>query len=1015
MKKKLLLLTGLLVASALEVNAIDAGTDMTSYIKNNGFESTNNTLIDNVSHEVKPEYWTFTYSASGWLDYWVTGSNSSLSTCAEGKQFYNVWADSITFFKLRQGIANMPEGTYTLTALMRGTGSNTAEITDQHAFVESGGLTYSSDTMKNTNMGSTLENWQKLSAKFYVFNTGDSIYVGVMSKGDGTSSNGWFQVDDFHLTYDGALDESSVLPYWQSRLQTMINTAKSYEETSDIVDHAGLGAPIDEYLDQMENNVDKTSIEAMKASVNKMDSILKVAKQGVTNAKALEALLVKAKTLQLNTSYPGAAAYAAAITKADAITADPDGSTSEDYAKGVTDLTSAIKTYRFSQTASAETPADYTFLISCPNFSKSETVEADSVRASDGWVIGSTYTGGDQRTYFKQNHTIWNAWWSVSVADAGTQNLDIHQNLADLPSGYYAISCLAITNVGCISDQHAYVASTAGTAVSPKMTIDGWPLEDPNENLGTWDSLATAKILVSDGKLAVGFTSTKTNANDAAYASDNRDGWWCVTHFRLYYYGAASDDELVNAYNAKLAAASAMADTMHFAADKAALKDSITLATGASGKDAINKAMETLTNAMSKATTSENKYTDIMAKGKSIPTLKDSLATGTTAYGAANEIVSFAYNKVANYITSSTATYSAIDAMLTTMKGYTNTYCAAYDAAADSLAKFKSTKAISELNKIMALQKTALIADTLVSTTNVNTYITQLNKVLKVCVAQQKYENGAKDFTFMIQNPDAGGKTINTTGWTIVKGFGDKDAKKDGQHYNSTDLAYFDSWNSTAGKLNYYGYQKVNNIPNGTYMITAACRTSGSKGAFLFGSNDGTAKTDTIWKRIEIQKHIQINSDGTRDTTVATDKYGQIWEDANAAVAAGTATSLQTAQALINNSIGRGWEFVSVENINVTNHSITIGMCTDSLRTGEAFNGSWFSVVDFSLVMTSDGGDNTGWDGPITGINKVKVTNENIINGVYNLSGVKMNSNANLPKGIYIIRENGKAKKVLVR
>ena len=89
-------------------------------------------------------------------------------------------------------------------------------------------------------------------------------------------------------------------------------------------------------------------------------------------------------------------------------------------------------------------------------------------------------------------------------------------------------------------------------------------------------------------------------------------------------------------------------------------------------------------------------------------------------------------------------------------------------------------------------------------------------------------------------------------------------------------------------------------------------------------------------------------------------------------------------------------------------------MCTDSLRTGKPFTGQWFSVVDFTLEKTADG-NNTDWNGPITGVNNITMTENNTINGIYNLSGVKMNNNANLPKGIYIVKEGNKTRKILVK
>ena len=462
---------------------------------------------------------------------------------------------------------------------------------------------------------------------------------------------------------------------------------------------------------------------------------------------------------------------------------------------------------------------------------------------------------------------------------------------------------------------------------------------------------------------------------------------------------------------------------MHFGGDKAELEQVINSCATATTTETRIQSMTALAQAVTEAIASQNKYAQIMASGKTIPTVTDSLAKSATAYGAANSIVKYALGKTTDFITAETTTYTLVDNMVTKLSKYASDYTTVYNAANDSVSKFTSASAKEVLTNLMASQKTYLVSsDTLYATALVDTCITNLSKTLRVCVAQNKYENNknATDYTFMIQNPNAGGTVNTTTGWVINRGKGNTDTAV-GQHYSgNTALRYFDSWNGTTGALNYYAYQVITNIPNGTYTVKAAGRngkggsTVITDGAFIFASNGGSLKSDTVWQEIKSASYTFVSDATGKDTTVCQGNvYGKIWEVATVADKKGTATALESAEAAANNGIGRGWNWYNIS-YEVTNHKIVIGMCTDSLRTGKPFTGQWFSVVDFTLTKTADG-NNTDWNGPITGVNNITVTENSTINGIYNLSGVKMNNNADLPKGIYIVKEGNKTRKILVK
>jgi len=825
--------------------------------------------------------------------------------------------------------------------------------------------------------------------------------------------SGVFGFDKFYLgeLYDADEITPSALVFLQ--LQEKITALDDFINSDEMLERSGLTLKLQELLNDADSYNEDSNVDDMNEMMEKIDAGIAEATKGLEYANELVELLMEAQTLLNETSYPGVDELQEAITAAQEVEENYDFSTADDYKNAVDALEEAINTYRMSQDASKDNPADYTFLIENPNFTsaKTDAEESSDNRLQTPWVKGSTYTGGDQRLNYIAGHTCWNAWWNVTTANANGQNLDIHQDLSGLPSGYYGISCLAITQTGCLSNQHAYATSVAGTTESPIMTTEGWDAEE-------WETLTTGMVLVNDGNLTIGFTSDKTNAVDGASNIDNREGWWCVTHFTLQYYGPVSDEEIKAAYEEQIANANAMVDTMHFAADKAAYKKAIEEYSGKTSIDDINEALANLQKATAEAQASEAKYTEIWSNGKIMRIITDSIANaGSEAYGLSRDIVDHAYDLTLNYMNSDEATYTAMSAKLDRVWRYASNYSQAYNAAGEAAESFTSKTARDLLVKIMGNQKIELTTstDTLLSTTEVDALIEQLKAAQNTCEAQEAYEKNpdATDYTTWIINPDAAAEN----GWTLAKGTGNTNRNKS-QYYTGDDTHYyFDSWNGTAGKLNFYGYQQVTGIPNGKYTITACTRTSG-EGAYIFGSNDGTAKSDTIWSEIAGVYHVEkgMAADGGDSIITQGDLYGTIWEEAFAAYVSGDYTTEQEAIANAHNGMGFGWGITTVADVEVNNHTITIGMCTDSLRTGKPFTGTWFSTVDWTLTLTEKG-NNDKWTGPasdlITGISTLSTTTTG--EGIWNLQGVKLNSTSNLPRGIYIIRDGNKTKKIYVK
>ena len=744
----------------------------------------------------------------------------------------------------------------------------------------------------------------------------------------------------------------------------------------------------------------KAALEAIKAAIAKYQQVQK-------DVVTLDELIAKAETLVYSTDYPGKEALSDAIDKYSAVL---DEGGADAIAAAIEGMNQAIKEYYASQVATRDDPADYTFYIQNPWFvgAKGEpTLNADGTYTfpnefdeekpytvgsapfdgtSEGWYMGEG--GGDQRLNWRQGRTCWNAW------NNNFNTVSIAQDITGLPNGLYKVAADLITQSGMATDQHTFAKSSLQSAVSNPLADGLW---DEGE-MGTWTTLTTEQwVIVADGKLTIGALGTGAADTGAA-------GWFCATNFKLFYFGEATEDEIAEATAARVAEVKALVDGMHFAADKAKAEEILF-------NYDIAKDLEMLNEAAALAETSEGKYNEIMAEGKTIPTVEAGLADGS--YGEAAAIARFALDYVKDYIASNEATYEAVDAKLDEAKNYINTYVPVFMEAAEFLAGAQSQAVKNALGTTMNDQKAILLSE-MKDKATVDALVEELKTMLYNVKKQETYDADpdGTDYTSFIQNP----KAESTTGWDIDKGTGNGPTNG-GEYFDSNDSGhrYFDSYNATDSVLNFYGEQVVLGVPNGTYTVGAAVRTS-APGAFIFAGNCGEAKADTLWKEIPMQTYTYLDDEtGEEMTDKATNKWGAIWE--NACERFETMTDSDPdyfyIQGIVNANGGNGygWQYLEITGVEVKDHKIVIGMCTDIARTGKQFEGTWFSVTDWTLTLTKKG-DNSGWDGPLaTGINEI-ATETLAVDGIYTVNGVRTNK---LQRGLNVVVRNGKAMKIMVK
>ena len=763
-----------------------------------------------------------------------------------------------------------------------------------------------------------------------------------------------------------------------------------------------------------------SDIEQLQSSIAQLNAAIAQIHAGYEAALRCEVLYNRIQNLLGRAeTYPGLEALTLVADDAYQKLYDQGGADSETMIALEKQLQDAILAYYQSQEPTMDSPANYSFLVQHPWFCNDGREPASNAagdvaaaallnedKNADGWVNGST-ASATTGAWFNVGRTCYQLW-----ATNFTGYLDVHQQLTDIPNGIYSLQADLITNADALSDQHIYATSALGTTEG-FMTEAGvcWDWASgaytgsyPEDGTEPWETVTTeGTVIVTDGQLTIGARSTHNTPEEDISAGQRAGSFW-MTNFVLRYHGPATDDQIAAAIQENLDKANSLAASMHFAADQAAVYDSI--AVYQSTQD-----FNVLAGGMSFGQTSEAKYEEIMAEGKTIPTVAQTLAEeGDAAYGVAHDIVAFASEKTQQWLNSSEATYRDADARIALMKGYTLTYTDAYLAADEALNELSTRLGREAIQNVMNYQKSALLsADTLAGAATVDAFVAELNNTVRVARAQQAYEENAEgdDYTAFIQNPDAAAET----GWTLVRGTGNNNTNA-GQHYTG-DAArrYFDSYNSTAGALNFYGEQRIEGLPNGTYTVRAAVRTSG-EGAFLFTANGGAEKADTTFVEIPFQTYTYFDEEqGEEVTANATDHYGAIWEDAFQKMNDGTADEMEMAIATANAVQGFGWEWLAIEGVEVRNHVLVIGFTTDVARTGKEFTGTWFSATDFTLTQTA-AGDNADWTGPIDGVESVKV-NSLATDGIFDLSGRRI---ADAQKaGLYILIQNGKAQKVLRR
>ena len=159
-------------------------------------------LLANPSFELGTSGWTLDKQASGWEGFGTWGDRPS----ADGSSFISIVYERITRIDLHQTIRGLAPGIYTVEGCLRNTDGAHC-LSNQHIYAQVGDVTYASDPL-TTVSGPNNNDWTRLVVTDIELAAGDALRLGACSTGDGSSTKGWFQADDFRLYYWGKKQSS---------------------------------------------------------------------------------------------------------------------------------------------------------------------------------------------------------------------------------------------------------------------------------------------------------------------------------------------------------------------------------------------------------------------------------------------------------------------------------------------------------------------------------------------------------------------------------------------------------------------------------------------------------------------------------------------------------------------------------------------------------------------------------------------------------------------------------------
>ena len=958
--------------------------------------------IDYTNHIINASVRT---SSDGWT---VTTDASSKSINFNTMEF---WKNAAYSCEISQTIEGLPNGKYQLsvTAFCRAAGNDsgaaysdgteniTAELFAnrksapihslyEHGadeFASTGNLNGYADNMENASLAFDAGLYGPFDANgnsdghnlVDVVVTNGTLTIGL--RNSSAAGYAWHIFRDFKLTYFGNFP--GVL------LAGLIEEIQSYlEENADVL-LLGVGYELNDAAIMAQDYVsDGYEKEEVQAAYDELETIFANAKKTIEVVEQIKQLMAKMEELA-NLDYPGVEDLMSAYSELSFIVDEggDDDTTCEVVFNYLDMANEAILAYYKSQEASHEKPADYTFLINNPTLRESSFGWSGSAPSLEYNVM--EFYNCDFDMY--QEMDVDNGKYRITVTGfyreagndggaahaAGTENLSakLYANLSS--TSLMSLYTHTATDMGISSDQ--VLNDYVNMRVSTSEAFDNGFYQGA-EGVDAGNVL---DVIVYDGKLRFGVRNSSHQASS-----------WCTFRdFTLQYFGPATEEDMLEAWTAAQTDADNVASVL-LPGDAVAFNASY---------------------AEAKALAAEGKYLEACALIN--PVVQDyQTVYGTTLSfrkGNYQKLVDMKADASSDVISVIDKTLSIVDAALlaedattdilpdldTRLGGYV-TYMEAYiDAEAEVSSGTYPQSYAERVTTVMANHR-AQLTDHLRSAESTSALLAELKDAVNIMhLSSVVFNLKPGDVTSaLLQNPAL--DVTNGEGWTVEKGTGNGPTIS-GQHYSgNTSNYYLDSWNGSAGALNFSAFQTLRGVPNGTYELSCAARSDGDNSFIFAAVSEDFADESTLFE--PIRKYAA--------------ERGELWEaDSLKWVTDGTETDIYNA----NGGVGWGWSIHKISDIKVTNHLLTIGMSVNSAYTGKSFTGTWYSTDDWKLVLVEKGPE-TSWE-IVSHVNNATLEPEVVGSEYYSPSGARL---AEPQRGLLIVRHrlsdgSVRVEKVLIR
>ena len=751
--------------------------------------------------------------------------------------------------------------------------------------------------------------------------TNGTLTIGL--RNEAAPAGAWHIFRDFTLTYYGNFP-GVLLAGLIEEVQTFLdeNADVLLEGVSYELSDASILA-----LEYTSDGYDKAEVQA---AYDALDEAYANAKKSIEVVEQIRTLMAEMEELA-NLDYPGVDDLMSAYAELSFIVDEggDDDTTCEVVFNYLDMANEAIQAYYLSQEATHDNPADYTFLLTNPTLRENATGWSGSTPGLEYNVM--EFYNMDFDMY--QELAVANGKYRVSVTGfyreasndggaahaAGTENLSakLYANLSttSMMSLYtHTATDMGITSSEVLSDYVNMRVSTA-EAFDNGFYQGAEGVDDGN----------TVDVIVYDGKLTIGIRNVS-----------HQDYCWCTFRdFKLQYFGPATQEDMLEAWAAAQADADAVAAVLlpgDAVAFNASYADAKALAASGQYLEAC-----ALINPVVQDYQSIYATTLAFRKGnyQTLADLKTDASADVTAI--IDKVLSFA-DAALTADDATTAILSDLDSRLGGYVSYMQAYINAEAAVAGGT--YPQTYA-DRVTTVMAAHRAQLTA-LLCSTDYTTAYLAELEDAVYIMqLSAVVFTLKPGDVTSaLLQNPAL--DDTSAAGWTVEKGTGNGPTIS-GQHYTGNTANYYlDSWNGTAGKLNFSAYQIIRGLPNGTYELSCAARTDGDNAFIFAAASENIADESTLFEPIR---------------NYAAER-GELWEaDSIKWSVDGSESDIYNA----NGGIGWGWSQHTISDIKVTDHLLIVGMTTNSEYSGQSFTGTWYSADDWKLVLVEKGPE-TSWE-----------------------------------------------------